>query len=169
MHRNRAAGYVQRIVWCKSLQQFFILCQRCLFVLTPAEGRDLYGRIQLIPHIKLLGDDKLRFISCTNNNKLFLNHSYNKIEQYAITTMFLYREWTKEILNYKDSDEIRRTTCSTTDEYIAFNVRLNKRHWVIDFRSIDDNFTLLKRVQIPGLTIYHNLQLSDRVWLTLDE
>jgi hypothetical protein len=83
--------------------------------------------------------------------------------------MFLYHEWTKKILNYGDSDEIRRTTCSTTDEYIAFNVRLNKRDWVIDFRLIDDNLTLVKRIQIPGLTIYHNLQLSDKEWLTIGE
>ncbi|UJR19923.1 hypothetical protein I4U23_023055 [Adineta vaga] len=168
IHGNRAAGFVQRIVWCQILQQFLILCQHRLFVLTP-DQRGNCGRINLIPHIKPQGNDKLRFISCTNDNKLFINHSYNKIEQYSIRTMFLYREWTKEILNYGNTDEIRRTTCSTTNEYIAFNVRLNKRNWVIDFRLIDDNLTLLKRIQIPELTLYHNLQLSDKEWLTIGE
>ncbi|CAF4073115.1 unnamed protein product [Rotaria sordida] len=168
VHENRRAGYVQRIVWCKFLQKFFILCQRCLFVFTPDIQRN-FGTIQLIRHIKPDGNDKLRFIACTNNNKLFINHSYNKIEQYAITTWFRYREWTKKTLNYGNDDEIRRTTCSITDEYLAFNVRLEKRFWVIDFRSIDDNLTLLKRIQISGLTIYHNLQLSDKEWLTVGE
>jgi hypothetical protein len=58
VHTNRAAGYVQRIVCCKSSQQFFILCQHCLFVLIPAERRDC-GQIKLIPHIKPIGNDKL--------------------------------------------------------------------------------------------------------------
>jgi hypothetical protein len=113
-------------------------------------------------------NNDLRFITCTNKH-VFINYSYHTIRQYDIPQWFLSREWSKKKLNYENVDEIRRTTCSLTNDYIAFNVRLDKCKWVIDFRRIDDNLTLLKRIQIPDLGIKHKLQLSSHEWLISNE
>jgi hypothetical protein len=109
----------------------------------------------------------LRFISWTNKYA-FINYSYHTIIQYDIPQWSHSREWSRMTLNYRAIDEIRRTTCSTTDDYIVFNVRLNKCQWVVDIRRIDDNLTLLKRIE-PDFSIRQKLQLSAYEWLVTSD
>jgi hypothetical protein len=165
---HQYVGYVQRIVWCEYLRQFLILCRYYLYAFTPGEKTKLTNMQKIYFIDKYRANNDLRFITCANKH-IFINYSYHTIRQYDIPQWFLSREWSKKRLNYQEDDEIRRTTCSTTYDYIAFNVRLEKCKWVVDFRRIDDNLTLLKRVQIPDLGIKHKLQLSHYEWLVSNE
>ncbi len=161
---NQNVGYIQHIVWCENLRQFLILFQCYLYAFTPGEKAKLTN-MQKIHYIdKYRKNTDLRFITCTNKH-VFINYFYHTIIQYDIAQRCHSREWSKTRLNYQEVDEIRRTTCSATNDYIVFNVRLDKCQWVVDFRRIDDNLTLFKRIQIPDLGIKHKLQLSSHEWL----
>jgi hypothetical protein len=160
---NQYVGYIQRIVWCERLRQFLILYRYFLYVFTPGAHPKLTN-MKKVHNIDRYSEKKdLRFISWTNKYA-FINYSYHTIIQYDIPQWSHSHEWSRMTLNYREVDEIRRTTCSTTDDYIVFNVRLNKCKSIVDIRRIDDNLTLLKRIE-RDFSIKQKLQLSAHEWL----
>jgi hypothetical protein len=157
-------GYIQRIVWCECLRQFLILFRYFLYAFTPDVNTKLTNMRKIHFIDKYRQNNELRFISCTNKH-VFINYSYHTIIQYNIPQWAHTREWSKMKLNYQNVDQIRRTTCSATNDYIAFNVRLDNCKSVVDLRRIDDNLTLLKRIQEPDSSIKQKLQISSYEWL----
>ncbi|CAF1086004.1 unnamed protein product [Didymodactylos carnosus] len=86
---------------------------------------------------------------------------------------FKFREWTKESLNYKETDELRGITADRNVEYLVMNVSLNKQQWVIDIRTADSALTFQRRiVGVNNGTINHKLQMvsaSANQWLLINE
>jgi hypothetical protein len=161
---TESLGYIQRIVWCECLRQFFILCGYYLYAFTPGTNTNLTNMKKIHYINKYSREMDFRHISCTNKYA-FINYSYHTIIQFNIPQWSHYREWSKTRLNYREIDEIRHITCSTTNDYIAFSIRLDKCQWVVDFRRTDNNLTLLKRVEQHDGGIRQRLQLSAYEWL----
>jgi hypothetical protein len=95
------------------------------------------------------------------------------IQQINTNSWQILREWSKQDLEYDELDEIRLITCSRDGSYLAMNIHLNRKLWVIDLRKIDAHMTLMKRIRVPNDSscLYHKLQMpfDENQWLVINE
>jgi hypothetical protein len=95
------------------------------------------------------------------------------IQQINTNSWQILREWSKKDLEYDELDDIRLITCSHDGSYLAMNIYLNRKLWVIDLRKIDAHMTLMKRIRAPNDSscLYHKLQMpfDEHQWLVINE
>lgn len=162
---------VSTIVWCESIEMFLILTWYNLYTLplvTSENGNGssfALGNLVMVASIRSVDTQKgnrLRFITLNGNRHLFLNRGYHTIEHWSTQQWKQLRIWSKQQLNYTDNSEIKLITCSRSGEHMAMNIDLGDGSWLIDFRSTDNNLTLLKRIEpMMGISFHHKLDLSN--------